>query len=78
MELRLDSTDGLADKLRSLPSVGAVEPTPEGLQVMVEASEGVVPSIVETALPAGLRDMSVTEPTLETVFISLTGRDLRE
>ena len=45
---------------------------------MVEAGEGVVPSIVEAALPAGLRDMSVTEPTLETVFISLTGRDLRE
>jgi ABC-2 type transport system ATP-binding protein len=45
---------------------------------MVEAGEGAVPAIVETALPSGLRDMSVTEPTLETVFISLTGRDLRE
>ena len=58
--------------------MGAVEPTPGGLQVMVEAGEGAVPAIVEAALPSGLRDMSVTEPTLETVFISLTGRDLRE
>jgi ABC-2 type transport system ATP-binding protein len=79
VELRLDQpSDELASALRSLPAVGAVEPTPGGLQVMVEAGEGAVPAIVEAALPSGLRDMSVTEPTLETVFISLTGRDLRE
>jgi ABC-2 type transport system ATP-binding protein len=79
VELRLDqASDELASALRSLPAVGAVEPTPGGLQVMVEAGEGAVPAIVEAALPSGLRDMSVTEPTLETVFISLTGRDLRE
>jgi hypothetical protein len=27
---------------------------------------------------ADLRDLSVSEPTLETVFIKLTGRELRE
>jgi len=26
----------------------------------------------------GLRDLAITEPSLETVFIKLTGRDLRE
>jgi hypothetical protein len=26
----------------------------------------------------GLRDIAITEPSLETVFIHLTGRDLRE
>ena len=26
----------------------------------------------------GLRDLQITEPSLETVFIELTGRDLRE
>jgi ABC-2 type transport system ATP-binding protein len=39
---------------------------------------GLLPRAVELAQEAGLNDLSVTEPTLETVFITLTGRDLRE
>ena len=77
--LQLESvTDDLQAALRALPSVASVEPADGGLRVMAAAGDGVVPSIVEASLGAGLRDMSVTEPTLETVFISLTGRDLRE
>jgi ABC-2 type transport system ATP-binding protein len=40
----------------------------------------VLPRIVDFAEQGGytLTDLSVTEPTLETVFISLTGKDLRE
>jgi ABC-2 type transport system ATP-binding protein len=34
--------------------------------------------IVGAANPYGLRDLTVTETSLETVFIKLTGRDLRE
>jgi ABC-2 type transport system ATP-binding protein len=34
--------------------------------------------IVQTVNPYGLRDLAITEPSLETVFIRLTGRDLRE
>jgi ABC-2 type transport system ATP-binding protein len=39
-----------------------------------------VPRIVETAENAGvsLADLSVAEPTLETVFIGLTGKELRD
>jgi len=32
----------------------------------------------EATAPFGLRDLAITEPSLETVFIQLTGRDLRE
>jgi ABC-2 type transport system ATP-binding protein len=41
---------------------------------------GVVPRIVAYAEQGGyvVTDLSVTEPTLETVFINLTGKDLRE
>ena len=41
---------------------------------------GVLPAIVTAADDAGftVTDLSVTEPTLETVFIDLTGKDLRE
>ena len=39
-----------------------------------------VPRVVEAAEAAGfsLADLSVTEPTLETVFIDLTGKELRD
>jgi ABC-2 type transport system ATP-binding protein len=33
---------------------------------------------VQSASRFGLRDLAITEPSLETVFIQLTGRDLRE
>ena len=41
---------------------------------------GVLPAVVDAAERARLHvsDLSVTEPTLETVFINLTGKDLRE
>jgi ABC-2 type transport system ATP-binding protein len=39
-----------------------------------------VPKVVDAAEAAGFRvtELSSTEPTLETVFIRLTGKDLRE
>jgi len=77
--LQLDRvTDELQAALRALPSVASVEAADGGLRVMASAGDGVVPAIVEASLASGLRDMTVTEPTLETVFISLTGRELRE
>ncbi len=41
---------------------------------------GVLPKIVEAAVRNGftVSDLASTEPTLETVFINLTGKDLRE
>jgi ABC-2 type transport system ATP-binding protein len=46
----------------------------------VKGAEGVLPAVVQTADRAGFNvtDLSITEPTLETVFINLTGKDLRE
>jgi ABC-2 type transport system ATP-binding protein len=49
-----------------------------GIRVMATVRVGLLPRAVELAQEAGLNDLSVTEPTLETVFITLTGRDLRE
>ena len=41
---------------------------------------GALPRVVDAAEAAGftVTDLSITEPTLETVFITLTGKDLRE
>jgi ABC-2 type transport system ATP-binding protein len=51
-----------------------------GLQLHVQGSERLVPRIVDAAEGAGfdLIDLSISEPSLETVFINLTGKELRE
>jgi ABC-2 type transport system ATP-binding protein len=40
----------------------------------------ILPTVVNAAEDAGflLTDLKVAEPTLETVFINLTGKDLRD
>jgi len=46
----------------------------------VNGTEGVLPSVIQIAERGGfdVRDLSVSEISLETVFITLTGKDLRE
>jgi ABC-2 type transport system ATP-binding protein len=53
---------------------------PNGIELQVRGSERLVPRVVEAAEAAGisLADLSVAEPTLETVFIGLTGKELRD
>jgi ABC-2 type transport system ATP-binding protein len=71
-------TEPLIPVLAALPNVTGVESTPKGLRVMAGNADGLLPQVVSAATPYGLSDLSITEPTLETVFIRLTGRDLRE
>jgi ABC-2 type transport system ATP-binding protein len=68
----------LAGQLRNLPQVQSVETADAGVRVYAQAGDGLIADIVQAAQKYGLRDMSVSEPSLETVFIRLTGRDLRE
>jgi ABC-2 type transport system ATP-binding protein len=51
-----------------------------GVELHVEVGERLVPRVVAATEEAGftVADLSVAEPSLETVFISLTGKDLRE
>src|SRR5271165_2323526 len=53
---------------------------PDGVELQIHGTDRLVPRVVEAAEAAGfsLADLSVTEPTLETVFIGLTGKDLRD
>ena len=50
------------------------------IQLGVSGSQGVLPAVVAVAERGGfsVTDLSVTEPTLETVFIKLTGKELRD
>jgi len=80
-DLKLKSQEGLGEvaaSLKSLPGVSSAEPTADGLRVIAAASDGLLPELVRSTEGLGLRDLTINEPSLETVFIHLTGRDLRE
>ncbi len=80
-ELRLAQDSAVArlqPELEQLPGVTGVELMKGGLRVLARAQDGLLARVVTTANPFGLKDVSTAEPSLETVFIRLTGRDLRE
>jgi ABC-2 type transport system ATP-binding protein len=76
--VQLEDREKLAHQLRGLEGVTGVEPTRHGLRVLAQTREGLLPQVITAANAYGLRDVATAEPTLETVFIRLTGRDLRE
>jgi ABC-2 type transport system ATP-binding protein len=51
-----------------------------GVELHVQGAERLVPRVVNAAESAGFDvvDLSVSEPSLETVFINLTGKELRD
>jgi ABC-2 type transport system ATP-binding protein len=73
--------DALAEQLaRRVQGVKRTRVTDAGVELHVKGTERLLPSVVGAAEAAGIPvlDVSVTEPTLETVFINLTGKELRE
>jgi ABC-2 type transport system ATP-binding protein len=66
------------DELRAAPGVRAVEVTPTGFRIDTDGAERGLAHLVPAALAGQVQDIAVRAPTLETVFINLTGRDLRE
>jgi ABC-2 type transport system ATP-binding protein len=75
---QLSGQDQLQAQLQSLAGVNTAEKTATGIRVFACSEDGLLPAIILAAQPYGLRDISITEPTLETVFIRLTGRELRD
>jgi len=65
---------------RSLDSVTRTRTLDDGVELHIQGTERMVPRVVSSAERGGfeLIDLHVAEPTLETVFINLTGKDLRE
>jgi ABC-2 type transport system ATP-binding protein len=73
--------DVLAARLtREIAEVTRTRVIDGGVELHVKAAERLVPRVVNAAEDAGfdLADLSVSEPSLETVFISLTGKELRD
>jgi ABC-2 type transport system ATP-binding protein len=78
-------SDGDPDALaaaftRRIDEVTRTRTIPGGVELHVKGADRLVPRIVAAAEAEGfsLADLSVAEPTLETVFIGLTGKDLRD
>jgi ABC-2 type transport system ATP-binding protein len=80
-ELDLRSHQGIPKLINDLErksGVASVEPTSNGVRIFAEGTEGLLSEVVHEANAYGLRDLTITETSLETVFIRLTGRELRE
>ena len=64
--------------LDGVVGVRDVQDTERGLRILVAPEGGGVPRVVSRVAEHHLTDLKVVEPSLETAFIRLTGRDLRE
>jgi ABC-2 type transport system ATP-binding protein len=71
----------LAERLQEeIPEVTRVRVVEGGVELHVKGAVRLAPRIVSTVESAAMElvDLSVSEPSLETVFISLTGKELRD
>ena len=84
--VRVTAADGadlpaLAELLAAKVDGATTSDVHEGVvRLFLRGGSGALPRVVTAADAGGfvVTDLSMTEPTLETVFISLTGKDLRE
>jgi len=75
-----EQPERLGAHLRDLEGVTGTAVLGGTVQLTVRGSAGVLPRVIQAAEAGGfpVHDVSLDEPTLETVFINLTGKDLRE
>jgi len=76
-----DELDRLAEVLgREVPGVQQATRVDHSVVLQVRGADRVVPQVFAAAerVDVDITDVSVAEPSLETVFINLTGKDLRE
>ena len=76
-----EDREAFATRLRSsIPGATGASAIGSGVRLEVQGSHGVLPAVIAVADEAGvaISDLRLDEPSLETVFIKLTGKDLRE
>jgi ABC-2 type transport system ATP-binding protein len=81
LRLRFDRvTPELTAALKDLPGVNEVRPSESGADVYADSGGKLIAPIVGTATLMGveMRDVHISEPSLETLFLHHTGRSLRD
>src|SRR5690606_13748990 len=73
-------TAAAADALRALPAVQQLDAERHTLRLAVRDAPTAIAQIVTTATAAGmsLSDVEISRPNLESVFLHLTGKALRD
>jgi ABC-2 type transport system ATP-binding protein len=75
------NADQLAESLkRDIDAIVSTRVLENALIIDMRSTERLVPRLVASAESSNIEilDLAVAEPTLETVFINLTGKELRE
>ncbi|HTW11053.1 MAG TPA: ATP-binding cassette domain-containing protein [Acidimicrobiales bacterium] len=73
--------EGLANGLsRDVEAANRARQLPDGAELHVSGASAFLPAVISSTERLGFKlvDVSVAEPTLETVFINLTGKNLRD
>lgn len=78
IDARLAEPEAARAALGSVPEIEEVAAVEGGLRITLTPGTAAVAQVVPHLASHGLSELSVTEPSLETAFIQLTGRDLRE
>jgi ABC-2 type transport system ATP-binding protein len=75
-----DNLDPLLASLRALPGIIKADRTDHTIAVITPAAAEILAPVVLKANEAGvkIRSVDIQEPNLESVFLSLTGRALRD
>ncbi len=79
IELHLDGDGtGAAERSRSLPGVARVEVQNTTLRAYSDRGGEAIPALIRAAEQSGraVRNIDLSPPSLETLFISMTGRKL--
>ncbi len=79
MELETVQPSTVVDDIRRLPGVKEVVQEGTSLRVTTQGGSDIVPQIITLVTQHGeLRQIAVREPTLDEIFLRLTGTALRD
>ena len=78
LEVEVDCDENTINDLKNVPGVKQVSYANGLLKIIVEDRKGLLLDIVKNLSDKNIKSISTAEPTLEDVFISLTGKRLRD
>ncbi|QDU23194.1 ABC transporter ATP-binding protein [Urbifossiella limnaea] len=80
LRLGVSAPAGFTERLAALPGVRSVAPTADGFELVVDEAAPALARAAAACAAAGveLTAVTATEPTLERVFLELTGHALRD